>query len=170
MSLFWKYACQKGAGSSLDTAKTYARVKLTQRSTVMRLSYYIKCHTYCTSSLQPVHSACTGWSWRDHALFCIVYKHNNTSSLPLLSGSIPQLLLILATVVAIVLYRLAVFQCSSLREERSNYTYEFVTPQMATSFTASLISFVIITILNVLYEKVAVWITNCGETEPLVCC
>uniref|UniRef100_A0A8P4GNV9 Anoctamin n=1 Tax=Dicentrarchus labrax TaxID=13489 RepID=A0A8P4GNV9_DICLA len=37
---------------------------------------------------------------------------------------------------------------------------EYVTPQMATSVTASLISFVVIMILNVLYERVAIWITD----------
>uniref|UniRef100_A0A8C2ZUN0 Anoctamin n=1 Tax=Cyclopterus lumpus TaxID=8103 RepID=A0A8C2ZUN0_CYCLU len=37
---------------------------------------------------------------------------------------------------------------------------EYVTPQMATSVTASLISFVVIMILNTLYERVAIWITD----------
>uniref|UniRef100_A0A671UC36 Anoctamin n=1 Tax=Sparus aurata TaxID=8175 RepID=A0A671UC36_SPAAU len=37
---------------------------------------------------------------------------------------------------------------------------EYVTPQMATSVTASLISFVVIMILNILYERVAIWITD----------
>ncbi|CAB1331835.1 unnamed protein product [Coregonus sp. 'balchen'] len=36
----------------------------------------------------------------------------------------------------------------------------FITPQLATSVTASCINFVIIMILNVMYERVAIWITD----------
>ncbi len=45
---------------------------------------------------------------------------------------------------------------------------EYVTPQMATSITASIISFIIIMILNNLYEKVAIWITDFGKWPPFI--
>jgi anoctamin-6 len=77
-------------------------------------------------------------------------------------------LLILASVVAINVYRLAVFFAFSARLRRQDLKEleplkEYVTPQMATSVTASIISFVVIMILNILYEKVAIWITDFGE-------
>ncbi|XP_028280912.1 anoctamin-6 [Parambassis ranga] len=75
------------------------------------------------------------------------------------------ILLTVASIVAITVYRLVVFIIFSTNLRNSNLTNletlrEYVTPQMATSVTASLISFVVIMILNVLYERVAIWITN----------
>ncbi|XP_049892464.1 anoctamin-6 [Epinephelus moara] len=76
------------------------------------------------------------------------------------------ILLILASIVAIIVYRLAAFFAFSakLRAQDSlkelEPLKEYVTPQMATSVTASLISFVVIMILNILYERVAIWITD----------
>uniref|UniRef100_A0A673C8V1 Anoctamin n=1 Tax=Sphaeramia orbicularis TaxID=375764 RepID=A0A673C8V1_9TELE len=75
------------------------------------------------------------------------------------------ILLILASIVAITVYRLAAFFAFSTRlrnEELEGLEplKEYVTPQMATSVTASLISFVVIMILNILYERVAIWITD----------
>uniref|UniRef100_A0A669CTP3 Anoctamin n=1 Tax=Oreochromis niloticus TaxID=8128 RepID=A0A669CTP3_ORENI len=75
------------------------------------------------------------------------------------------IMLILASVVAITVYRLAVFFTFSRELRYTNLTIaepikEYVTPQMATSVTASLISFVVIMILNTLYERVAIWITD----------
>ncbi|XP_033881611.3 anoctamin-6-like isoform X1 [Acipenser ruthenus] len=72
-------------------------------------------------------------------------------------------LLIIASVVGVIVYRLAVFfafsaHLSNLKELEP--FREYVTPQMATSVTASIISFVIIMILNTVYEKVAIWITD----------
>ncbi|KAL4658469.1 anoctamin-6 isoform X1 [Arapaima gigas] len=76
-------------------------------------------------------------------------------------------LLIIASVVGIIVYRLAVFFTfsSNLRKELKELKEleplkEYVTPQMATSVTASIISFVVIMILNIIYEKVAIWITD----------
>ncbi|XP_046878578.1 anoctamin-6 isoform X2 [Hypomesus transpacificus] len=74
------------------------------------------------------------------------------------------ILLILASVVAIIVYRLAVFFSFSARlradlKELEPFK-EYVTPQMATSVTASIISFVVIMILNIVYERVAIWITD----------
>ncbi|XP_031438335.1 anoctamin-6 isoform X2 [Clupea harengus] len=72
--------------------------------------------------------------------------------------------LTVASVVAVIVYRLAVFFTVSrrLREDIKGLEpfKEYVTPQMATTVTASLISVVIIMILNNLYEKVAIWITD----------
>lgn len=71
----------------------------------------------------------------------------------------------MASIVAITVYRLAAFFAFSarLRAQELEQFKEYVTPQMATSVTASLISFVVIMILNVLYERVAIWITDFGE-------
>ncbi|XP_068442664.1 anoctamin-6 [Clinocottus analis] len=73
--------------------------------------------------------------------------------------------LILASIVAIIVYRLAAFFAFSAKLRHQDLKEleplkEYVTPQMATSVTASLISFVVIMILNILYERVAIWITD----------
>ncbi|TNN75476.1 Anoctamin-6 [Liparis tanakae] len=78
---------------------------------------------------------------------------------------ITGILLILASIVAIIVYRLAAFFAFSAKLRAQDLKEleplkEYVTPQMATSVTASLISFVVIMILNVLYERVAIWITD----------
>lgn len=81
-----------------------------------------------------------------------------------------QILLIVASIVAITVYRLAAFFAFSAKLRAQNQLLqplkEYVTPQMATSVTASIISFVVIMILNILYERVAIWITNFGEFPP----
>lgn len=69
---------------------------------------------------------------------------------------------------AITVYRLAAFFAFSARLRAQDLKEleplkEYVTPQMATSVTASLISFVVIMVLNILYERVAIWITNFGK-------
>ena len=75
--------------------------------------------------------------------------------------------------VAVIVYRLAVFFTVSrrLREDIKGLEpfKEYVTPQMATTVTASIISVVIIMILNNLYEKVAIWITDFGGCKKFVC-
>lgn len=86
-----------------------------------------------------------------------------------------QILLILASIVAITVYRLAAFFAFSTRlrnEELEGLEpiKEYVTPQMATSVTASLISFVVIMILNILYERVAIWITDFGGCVCVCVC
>lgn len=81
-----------------------------------------------------------------------------------------QILLIVASVVAITVYRLAAFFAFSAKLRAQDLQLEtlkdYVTPQMATSVTASIISFVVIMILNILYERVAIWITDFGEFSP----
>nr|XP_031538722.1 anoctamin-6 [Vicugna pacos] len=75
-----------------------------------------------------------------------------------------QILLIIASVIGIIVYRLSVFIVFSAKLPKNlNGTdpiQKYLTPQMATSITASLISFIIIMILNTIYEKVAIMITN----------
>lgn len=79
--------------------------------------------------------------------------------------------MIIASVVGVIVYRLAMFLVFSvkLRSDWKNSKElepfkEYVTPQMATSITASIISFIIIMILNNVYEKVAIWITDFGKS------
>ena len=85
-----------------------------------------------------------------------------------------KLLLILAAAIGIIVYRLAVYLSFSqlrdyLEDSKSSSTlFKYVTPQMATTFTASIISFTVINILNFLYRKVAKSMTDCGETVPLL--
>uniref|UniRef100_A0A8C5PF83 Anoctamin n=1 Tax=Leptobrachium leishanense TaxID=445787 RepID=A0A8C5PF83_9ANUR len=73
-------------------------------------------------------------------------------------------LLIVASVVGIIVYRLSVFLVFSATLPRNtNGTIaiqKYLTPQTATTVTASIISFVIIMLLNMLYEKVAIMITD----------
>lgn len=83
-------------------------------------------------------------------------------------------MLILASIVAITVYRLAAFFAFSAKLRAQDLKEleplkEYVTPQMATSVTASLISFVVIMILNILYERFAIWITDFGEFESCFC-
>uniref|UniRef100_A0A8C7F7E4 Anoctamin n=1 Tax=Oncorhynchus kisutch TaxID=8019 RepID=A0A8C7F7E4_ONCKI len=77
---------------------------------------------------------------------------------------VTRIVLILASVVAIIVYRLAVFFSFSTRLQSDLKELEpfkeYVTAQMATSVTASVISFVVIMVLNILYERVAIWITD----------
>ncbi|XP_029968802.1 anoctamin-6 [Salarias fasciatus] len=75
------------------------------------------------------------------------------------------IMLILASIVAITVYRLVVFITFSAKLRENDLKNlepikEYMTPQMATSVTASIISFVVIMILNMLYERVAIWITD----------
>lgn len=74
------------------------------------------------------------------------------------------ILLIIASVIGIIVYRLSVFIVfSATLPTNPNGTdpiQKYLTPQMATSITASIISFIIIMILNTIYERVAIMITN----------
>ncbi|XP_068116453.1 anoctamin-5 isoform X3 [Hyperolius riggenbachi] len=73
------------------------------------------------------------------------------------------ILLIIASVIAIIVYRLAVYAAFASVME-NNHALEpisgLLTPQLATSVTASCLNFIIIMILNFLYERVAIWITD----------
>ena len=102
----------------------------------------------------------------------VLLTHSTTS---LLLSCFPQVLLILASVVGIVVYRLAVFSVFSASNSFKSSTAistlnQFgvsVSPRMTTSITASIVNFIIITILNMVYENVAKWVTDFGEAELL---
>ncbi|XP_043917931.1 anoctamin-6 [Protopterus annectens] len=71
--------------------------------------------------------------------------------------------LIIVSVVGIIVYRLSVFVAfsSTLPTVKNIKPLEnYLTPQMATTITASLINFIIIMILNMLYERLAIKITD----------
>ncbi|KAM9496203.1 anoctamin-5 [Clarias gariepinus] len=73
--------------------------------------------------------------------------------------------LIIASIIGVIAYRLAVFAAlaSVMKDSPTNkmeLVGSIITPQLATSVTASCINFVIIMILNFLYERVAIWITD----------
>lgn len=84
-----------------------------------------------------------------------------------------QISLIVACITGVIAYRLAVYASfasiignhegeTGSHENRTMLVGGFITPQLATSVTASCINFVIIMILNFFYEKVAIWITDLG--------
>uniref|UniRef100_A0A3B3CBR1 Anoctamin n=1 Tax=Oryzias melastigma TaxID=30732 RepID=A0A3B3CBR1_ORYME len=73
--------------------------------------------------------------------------------------------LIIACIIGVIAYRLAVYAAfASIIKDSPTSNLEvvgpYITPQLATSVTASCINFVIIMILNLMYERVAVWITD----------
>ncbi|XP_073460129.1 anoctamin-5 isoform X6 [Aquarana catesbeiana] len=73
------------------------------------------------------------------------------------------ILLIIASVIAIIVYRLAVYAAFASVMENNDALQpisRLLTPQLATSVTASCLNFIIIMILNFLYERVAIWITD----------
>ncbi|XP_038035034.1 anoctamin-5 isoform X11 [Anas acuta] len=71
--------------------------------------------------------------------------------------------LIIASMIAVIVYRLAVYAAfASLMENAQTLQpiSGLLTPQLATSVTASCLNFVIIMILNFIYERIAIWITD----------
>ncbi|XP_058500899.1 anoctamin-5 isoform X3 [Solea solea] len=73
--------------------------------------------------------------------------------------------LIIACIIGVIAYRLAVYAAfASIMKDSPTTKVQvvgaYITPQLATSVTASCINFVIIMILNLMYERVAVWITD----------
>ncbi|XP_026095286.1 anoctamin-5-like [Carassius auratus] len=73
--------------------------------------------------------------------------------------------LIIACIIAVIVYRLSVFAAfaSIMKDshtDKLDLIGNLITPQFATSITASCINFVIIMILNFLYEYVAIKITD----------
>ncbi|KAM4619256.1 anoctamin-5 [Polymixia lowei] len=73
--------------------------------------------------------------------------------------------LIIACIIGVIAYRLAVYAAfaSIMKDSPTNdlqVVGSLITPQLATSVTASCINFVIIMILNFMYERVAIWITD----------
>lgn len=74
------------------------------------------------------------------------------------------LCMIMACIIGVIAYRLAVYAAfaSIIKDPMSKIQLvgRFITPQLATSVTASCINFVLILMLNFFYERVAVWITD----------
>ncbi|KAL4642129.1 anoctamin-5-like [Arapaima gigas] len=73
--------------------------------------------------------------------------------------------LIIACIIGVIAYRLAAYAAfAKIMKDNPTSQLQFVghliTPQLATSITASFINFIIIMILNFLYEHVAIWITD----------
>lgn len=96
----------------------------------------------------------------------VFFLYLTFSSLP-----IPQISLIIASIIGVIAYRLAVFAAfaSIMKDSPTNkleVVGNLITPQFATSVTASCINFVIIMVLNFLYERVAIKITDMGESWP----
>ncbi|KAI1232792.1 hypothetical protein IHE44_0006634 [Lamprotornis superbus] len=76
---------------------------------------------------------------------------------------VTQVSLIIASMIAVIVYRLAVYAAfASLMENTQTLQpiSGLLTPQLATSVTASCLNFVIIMILNFFYERIAIWITD----------
>ncbi|KAJ7427286.1 Anoctamin-5 [Willisornis vidua] len=76
---------------------------------------------------------------------------------------VTQVSLIIASMIAVIVYRLAVYAAfASLMENTQSLQpiSGLLTPQLATSVTASCLNFVIIMILNFFYERIAIWITD----------
>ncbi|XP_077424080.1 anoctamin-5 isoform X2 [Vanacampus margaritifer] len=71
--------------------------------------------------------------------------------------------LTVACIIGVIAYRLAVYAAfASFMKENThlNKMGSSITPQLATAVTGSCINFVIIMILNLMYERVAIWITD----------
>uniref|UniRef100_A0A7M4ELZ6 Anoctamin n=1 Tax=Crocodylus porosus TaxID=8502 RepID=A0A7M4ELZ6_CROPO len=76
---------------------------------------------------------------------------------------VTQISLIIASMIAVILYRLSVYAAfaSIMKNTQTLQPISgLLTPQLATSVTASCLNFVIIMILNFLYERIAIWITD----------
>lgn len=87
-------------------------------------------------------------------------------SLSLTLCGFSQIFLIIASMIAVIVYRLAVYAAfASIMENAQTLQpiQGILTPQLATSVTASCLNFVIIMILNFLYERIAIWITDMGR-------
>nr|XP_057931103.1 anoctamin-5 isoform X2 [Doryrhamphus excisus] len=70
------------------------------------------------------------------------------------------LALVTGCIIGVIAYRLAVYAAFASIMKDTNVDGTIVTPQLATSVTASCINFIIIMVLNMMYEKVAVWMTD----------
>ncbi|XP_070284254.1 anoctamin-5 [Myotis yumanensis] len=71
--------------------------------------------------------------------------------------------LVVACLVAVIVYRLSVFATFSrfMETEASlKHVKSFLTPQIATALSGSCLNFIVILILNFFYEKISAWITK----------
>ncbi|CAK6449283.1 unnamed protein product [Pipistrellus nathusii] len=71
--------------------------------------------------------------------------------------------LVIACLVAVIVYRLSVFATFSRFMESVaslKHVKSFLTPQIATALSGSCLNFIVILILNFFYEKISAWITK----------
>ncbi|NWW67830.1 ANO6 protein, partial [Ifrita kowaldi] len=128
-------------------------VEYLEQEEQVRPEYEARCtHTVMNEiTRQEEHVPYTAWGKCVRMTFCT-------------SAIFFWILLIIASVVGIIVYRLSVFLVFSATLSQhisgTEAIRKYLTPQTATSVTASLISFVVIMILNTIYEKVAILITD----------
>ncbi|NXH37445.1 ANO6 protein, partial [Myiagra hebetior] len=128
-------------------------VEYLEQEEQVRPEYEARCtHTVMNEiTQQEEHVPYTAWGKCVRMTFCT-------------SAIFFWILLIIASVVGIIVYRLSVFLVFSAKLSQhisgTEAIRKYLTPQTATSVTASLISFVVIMILNIIYEKVAILITD----------
>uniref|UniRef100_A0A8C3ELP5 Anoctamin n=1 Tax=Corvus moneduloides TaxID=1196302 RepID=A0A8C3ELP5_CORMO len=128
-------------------------VEYLEQEEQVRPEYEARCtHTVMNEiTQQEEHVPYTAWGKCVRMTFCT-------------SAIFFWILLIIASVVGIIVYRLSVFLVFSATLSQhisgTETIRKYLTPQTATSVTASLISFVVIMILNIIYEKVAILITD----------
>lgn len=111
--------------------------------------------------------------WRESCFsdMCTLHRYGDQSDLffaPLL-----QMALVIACMVAVIVYRLSVFAtfASFMESEASlKHVKSFLTPQITTSLTGSCLNFIVILILNFFYEKISAWITKMGKCDSMKGC
>lgn len=116
-----------------------------------------KCARFCLSAATVIF-------WVRH---CCVLTQEFWPGGALMHVFPPQISLIVACIIGVIAYRLAVYAAfaSIIKNplRKIQLVGRFITPQLATSATASCINFIIIMILNFFYERVAIWITDMGK-------
>ncbi|KAG8137836.1 hypothetical protein E2320_003790 [Naja naja] len=128
-------------------------VEFLEQEEQIRPEYEAKCHHVIVNEItqQEEHVPYTTCGKYVRIIFCT-------------SAVLFWILLILASVVGIIVYRLSVFLVFSATLPRNingaNTIQKYLTPQLATSVSASVLNFIIIMILNIMYEKVAIMITD----------
>ncbi|KAH0616625.1 hypothetical protein JD844_027881, partial [Phrynosoma platyrhinos] len=128
-------------------------VEFLEQEEQVRPEYEAKCHHVIMNEItqQEEHVPYTACGKCVRMTFCT-------------SAVLFWILLIVASVIGIIVYRLSVFLVFSATLPRhingTEAIQKYLTPQAATSVSASIISFIIIMILNMIYEKVAIMITD----------
>lgn len=99
-------------------------------------------------------------------------QHRDTRTRVTNSVFLLQMSLVIACLVAVIVYRLSVFATfSSFMETEASLKHvkSFLTPQLATALSGSCLNFIVILILNFFYEKISAWITKMGKlTDSLL--
>uniref|UniRef100_A0A8D2LFV1 Anoctamin n=1 Tax=Varanus komodoensis TaxID=61221 RepID=A0A8D2LFV1_VARKO len=121
-------------------------VEFLEQEEQVRAEYEAKCHHVVVNEItqQEEHVPYTACGKCVRITFCT-------------SAVLFWILLIIASVIGIIVYRLSVFLVFSAKLPRhingTEAIKKYLTPQTATSVSASVISFIIIMILNMIYEK-----------------